>query len=62
MNLEDYRKTRDLTYEELASFLELKTSTTFRICKGTRIITLEEAHQILMKTHGRVSYEDLLPN
>ena len=60
MQLEELRKNKGLTYEELAVFLGFKLSTTFRICKHSRCITLREAHVIVKKSGGVVSYEDLL--
>lgn len=60
MELEDLRKNRNLTYEELAEFLGFNVTTTFRICKKSRCITLKEAHIIVKKFGGIVSYEDLL--
>ena len=60
MELEELRKNRNLTYAELAEFLGLNVTTTFRICKKSRCITLKEAHTIVRKTGGVVSYDDLL--
>lgn len=60
MELEEYRKEKKFSYEQLAEFLELRRGTVYNICNGVGCLKLATAHRILVKTHGRVSYEDLL--
>lgn len=62
MDLEQYRKNRGLTYDELARDLGLKIGTIFRACKKTGKTSLSTAHQIVQKTGGVISYADLLNN
>ena len=61
MELEDYRKTKDLKYEELATRLGIKKSTVYNICnKRVKCVSLPNAHAIVSKTFGEVDYADLL--
>jgi len=60
MDLEEVRKNKKLTYEELAVLLGLPPTTVFRTCKKQGCIKLNTAHIIVKKLGGLVSYEDLL--
>lgn len=61
MNLEEFRIMKGFTYEELADFLGMKLSTTYRVCKGYGpCVSLKTAHQIVSRTQSRVFYSDLL--
>jgi len=60
MDLERYRKNKDLTYDELAKILDVKVGTLFRACKKTGSISLETAHKIVHGTGGVISFSDLL--
>lgn len=62
MTLDDYRKEKDLSYENLARLLKFTTSKTFRLCTYAAAgIKLVDAHAIQIKTMGVVSIQDLLP-
>ena len=61
MRLEEYRVKKELSYEDLARFLCLNTTKTFRICKEKDIcIRLVDAHKIVQVTQGEVDYPDLV--
>ncbi len=61
MKLEEYRKNKDLSYEELAILLGLKRSTTYNICmERTNCVSLHNANIIVTKTAGAVDYPELL--
>ncbi len=60
MTLDEYRKDKDLSYENLARFLKFTTSKTFRLCTNAGGIKLVDAHAIQTKTQGSVSIQDLL--
>ena len=60
MELEQLRITKGWTYQELSDYMGRNLTTTFRICKKTRCVSLKEAHTIVKKFGGLVSYEDLL--
>jgi hypothetical protein len=61
MRLENWRKQKDLSYENLARALNFTTSKTYRICKGVdNCIRLHEAYKIIKLTANEVSYHDLL--
>jgi len=62
MNLQEYRVDRNLTYQQLADFLEMSENKVFRLCKGDRTSTrLIDAHLIIKATKGQVDLVDLLP-
>jgi len=60
MRLEEYRKTKGLTYTELAIALDLKKSTTYNLCRQVGKVNLETAKKVMERTAGSVMYEDLL--
>ena len=61
MELEDYRKFRGLTYDELAKQLDIERSRTYRICKKVYCCRLTDAYRIIDRTDGYVRMIDLLP-
>lgn len=60
MNLEKYRKNNDFTYKELADFLGIDTSMAHRYCTGINYPELSVAYVIVRRTHGMVTFTDLL--
>ena len=60
MRLEEYRKFKGLTYDELAKALNLNKTTVYRICKKNLNCRLSEALKILDRTSGYVRITDLL--
>lgn len=62
MRLEDYRQEQGLTYEGLGRALELSTAKAYRLCtdiNSQEKIMLKEAAQIVDKTGGAVTLDDL---
>jgi len=62
MKLETYRKTHNLSYEQLADLLGLTTNKVFRLCKQSACCKLVDAYKIVQATRGEVSFGDLLPD
>lgn len=62
MRLDEWRKNNQMTYADLAQYLELKPGTTKNICRGIGCVTLRNAYRIIQKTGGVVTYADLLEN
>lgn len=63
MQLNTWRRNKNLTYEELGRSLGISTSKAFRLCNKKEYqekITLRDAQGIKEKTAGEVGLEDLL--
>jgi len=60
MTLDDYKKSKDWTYQKLSDELGIPLTTVYSICKGTHCINMRIAATIVERTGGRVWWTDLL--
>ena len=59
MNLEAWRKKREMTMEDLARYVGMTNSKIYRLCKDSKRIRLEDAMRIVDRI-PEVSFEDLI--
>ena len=61
MKLEDYRKSKKLTYQDLSDALGISLGTAHTLCNGQKNrLLLDTAQKIHDYTEGQVTFTDLL--
>jgi plasmid maintenance system antidote protein VapI len=59
MELESWRRDKNISYENLARSLDMTTSKVYRICKKDPCIRLSDAFKIVKLTGGEVDFCDM---
>lgn len=60
MTLDEFRRSENMTYDDLTKFLNIPRNRVYSICTGIHRIALKDAYIIKVRTRGAVSYNDLL--